>query len=293
MYETERSVKAFLDGGDLHYLHKKEIHSFLLSVDMEEAGDCMMAITAHDEEDLSCHVVYKDNVPEHARKNVVEYLTRANYGLFLGNFQMDMDDGQIVYQVGTVHSDQIVSKEEIARMVHVAGEMVRRYGKGLQDVIDGVCSPEEAVAKAERRKDPFGDIDEEVFASADSEDDEDGYRELITALNDEQLDHLMQAVGKAMADHVGVKRKRDPIPEEYLAVVEDLQSGELLKLSLLLLRERFRRLGVGPDVAEEQKEEETSLDEMSEAEMRRRAAVLSLKVRMREKLAGSGHATDR
>ena len=40
-------------------------------------------------------------------------------------------------------------------------------------------------------------------------------------------------------------------------------------------------------------EEEISLDEMSEAEMRRRAAVLSLKVRMREKLAGSGHATDR
>lgn len=283
MYETERSVKDFLDEGSMRYLHKKESHSFIMNLDMgKNVSDCMMAITAHDEEDLSCHIVYEDNVPEHARRSVVEYITRANYGLFLGNFQMDMDDGQLVYQVGTVHSDHIVSKEEIARMIHTAGDMARRYGKGIHDVIDGVCSPEEAVEEAERSYDLFGDADGEEPGSEHSGESEDDYRGIIASMTEEQLDHLTEAVGQALADCVGAKREAGYIPEEYAAVVADLSRGELLKLSLNLLKERFGRMSLDRKAEEEERD-----DEMSEEEMRRRAAVSSLKARLREKLTGS------
>src|SRR5438105_2189180 len=35
------------------------------------------------------------SAPEAKRARVVEYITRANYGLIIGNFEMDVDDGEI------------------------------------------------------------------------------------------------------------------------------------------------------------------------------------------------------
>ncbi|MCL4505190.1 MAG: YbjN domain-containing protein [Chloroflexi bacterium] len=35
------------------------------------------------------------NVPAQKRQVVAEYLTRVNYGLLLGNFEMDFEDGEV------------------------------------------------------------------------------------------------------------------------------------------------------------------------------------------------------
>ncbi|MBQ4050858.1 MAG: YbjN domain-containing protein [Oscillospiraceae bacterium] len=288
MYEMEREVRNFLDEGKMHYLYQEDAHAFLMGVEMDEdAGECMMAITAHDEEDLSCHIIYKDNVPEKSRMEIVKYITRANYGLFLGSFQMNMEDGQIVYQVGTVHSDHVVFKEEIARMIHVAEDMVRRYSKGFRDVIDGVCSPEEAVEQAER-EDLFGDICDEFFSPDHAEVDNNDYGEMIAVMTEEQLDFLIDAVGNALAGQLGVKKKICDIPEEYIEVVDGLSGGELLMLKIILLRERFHRMGLD-DV---QEEEEQDFQEMSEEEKRRRMAASFLKESLRERLVGSEHKTE-
>lgn len=38
------------------------------------------------------------NVPEDRRLALAEFLTRANYGLFIGNFEMDWQDGEVRYK---------------------------------------------------------------------------------------------------------------------------------------------------------------------------------------------------
>ena len=37
-------------------------------------------------------------IPEDKRADVQEYLTRANHGLIIGNFEMDLDEGEVRYK---------------------------------------------------------------------------------------------------------------------------------------------------------------------------------------------------
>lgn len=41
---------------------------------------------------------YDADVPEPKRTRVAEYLTRANYGLVIGNFELDMESGHVRYK---------------------------------------------------------------------------------------------------------------------------------------------------------------------------------------------------
>src|SRR5262245_1344418 len=42
--------------------------------------------------------VCQTNTPEGKRPAMAEYLTRANYGLYIGNFELDFNDGEIRYK---------------------------------------------------------------------------------------------------------------------------------------------------------------------------------------------------
>jgi hypothetical protein len=48
------------------------------------------------------------NVPEDKRLSMADFLTRANYGLKVGNFEMDFSDGEIRYKTSiNVENDQL------------------------------------------------------------------------------------------------------------------------------------------------------------------------------------------
>jgi hypothetical protein len=48
---------------------------------------------------------------------MAEYLTRANYGLILGNFAMDMADGEVHYKVSVDFEDGLLSPKMANNML--------------------------------------------------------------------------------------------------------------------------------------------------------------------------------
>jgi len=84
---------------------------------------------------------------------VVEYLTRVNYGLRVGNFEFDYRDGQVRYKtyhcLDDVGSADAVSDEAIRREYEMVLNMFERYGDGLVAMMDGDSSPEAEIEKAE------------------------------------------------------------------------------------------------------------------------------------------------
>ena len=81
---------------------------------------------------------------------VAEFLTRANYGLLRGRFELDLSDGEIffhdaVYGLG----DFVPSQKAIDRLISHGLAMVEMYGDALLKVICEVATPEEAVNEAE------------------------------------------------------------------------------------------------------------------------------------------------
>src|SRR3954467_14939357 len=51
-----------------------------------------------DLEQFIFYVVMPVRAPAQMRLAVAEYITRANYGLRIGNFEMDFDDGEVRYK---------------------------------------------------------------------------------------------------------------------------------------------------------------------------------------------------
>jgi len=89
------------------------------------------------------------NAPEGRRMAVAEFLTRANYGLFIGNFELDMDDGEVRYKTSIDVEGDRLSPAMVKPLVYANVLMMDRYLPGIMSVIFGNVAPEEAVAKVE------------------------------------------------------------------------------------------------------------------------------------------------
>ena len=79
----------------------------------------------------------------------MEYITRANYGLYIGNFELDCDDGEVRFK--TYHSceDTLPTEEQIRVNVYLGIMMLDKYGDGLCKVIFGMATPAEAIGVIE------------------------------------------------------------------------------------------------------------------------------------------------
>ena len=86
---------------------------------------------------------------ENCMAQVAEYLTRANFGLSNGNFELDYRDGEIRYKVFISCRDMLPSAAVLREAVILPVDMFDRYGNGLLAVLLGVRTPEEAIREAE------------------------------------------------------------------------------------------------------------------------------------------------
>lgn len=88
-------------------------------------------------------------VPEEARPAAAEYLTRANYGLRLGNFEMDFSDGEVRYKSSLDFEDEVLSPALIKHAIYPAVQTMDRYMPGLMAVVYGGKQPAEAIDEIE------------------------------------------------------------------------------------------------------------------------------------------------
>ena len=88
-------------------------------------------------------------VPEDKRPAVADYLTRANYGLILGNFEMDFRDGEIRYKTSIDVEGGELTTQMVKTLVYVNVMMMDKYLPGVMSVIYANTPPADAVAKIE------------------------------------------------------------------------------------------------------------------------------------------------
>ncbi len=80
---------------------------------------------------------------------VCEYLTRANFGLGIGNFELDFPTGTIRYKVTINCRSGLPGFTVLSDLVSVPVAMFNRYGAGLVAVNAGTETAEEAAKKAD------------------------------------------------------------------------------------------------------------------------------------------------
>jgi hypothetical protein len=87
--------------------------------------------------------------PEEARLAVAEFITRANYGLRIGNFELDMSDGEVRYKSSLDFEGTRLTDQWIKNAIYPAVQTMDRYFAGLMQVMYAQSSPEEAIAAIE------------------------------------------------------------------------------------------------------------------------------------------------
>lgn len=84
------------------------------------------------------------------RPAAVEYITRVNFGLCFGAFEMDLSTGAIYFRTSVpIDPQQGVTTHALRRQIDLGHFMMSRYLAGLLAVAIGGADPAEAVAAAE------------------------------------------------------------------------------------------------------------------------------------------------
>lgn len=81
---------------------------------------------------------------EDHRLAIAEYLTRVNYNMRIGNFELDMTDGEIRFKDYAFVGDGPVQTELIASMVFIPLQMMDLYSDGILSVLFDFKTPREA-----------------------------------------------------------------------------------------------------------------------------------------------------
>jgi len=102
-----------------------------------------------DQEQLVFYSVCPINPPENKRLAVAEFLTRANSGMIIGNFEMDFEDGEIRYKTSIDVEGDSLSSALIKRLVYANVMMMDAYLPGIMSVIYGDVEPKDAIAQIE------------------------------------------------------------------------------------------------------------------------------------------------
>jgi len=89
------------------------------------------------------------NVPADKRPLVADFLTRANYGLILGNFEMDMNDGEVRFKTSIDVQGGQLTTGMVKTMIYVNVLMMDKYLPGIMSVTYGAATPADAIAKIE------------------------------------------------------------------------------------------------------------------------------------------------
>jgi hypothetical protein len=89
------------------------------------------------------------NAPENKRLAIAEFLTRANSGMIIGNFELDFADGEIRYKTSIDVQGDFLSFELIKQLVYANVTMMDEYLPGIMSIIYGNASPEDAIAQIE------------------------------------------------------------------------------------------------------------------------------------------------
>jgi hypothetical protein len=76
-------------------------------------------------------------VPEERRSEVAQFLTRANYGLAAGNFELDFDDGEVRYKTVLQLRGDEVDSSTLKGLVRANGIAMETYLPGIGAVISG------------------------------------------------------------------------------------------------------------------------------------------------------------
>ncbi|MEX1367587.1 MAG: YbjN domain-containing protein [Nannocystaceae bacterium] len=125
---------------------------FRFEDDLDHQWGCL-AVAHEEAEQLAFYSVVLSAVPPERRAEVTDFIMRTNYGMQVGNFEMDLDDGEIRFKtsidVEGVELDRALCDNLVSLNLMIMGT----YFDGLMAVVSGEKRALEVVGEFEHYDD--------------------------------------------------------------------------------------------------------------------------------------------
>lgn len=96
-----------------------------------------IAVVFEDEERVAFYSLIEEPVPAERRSAVARYLTRANLGLSIGNFELDLDGGMVRFKTSADLEGGRLTEQMMTNLAYANVLTMNRYVGGLLEVVQG------------------------------------------------------------------------------------------------------------------------------------------------------------
>jgi hypothetical protein len=94
---------------------------------------------------------FGDRVAAHQSQQMMEFVTRANFGLVTGNFEFNLDDGEVRFKSSIDFSNTELNETLIRNLIRSSMDAVEQYADAAVKVIRGELKSKEAIDEVEGR----------------------------------------------------------------------------------------------------------------------------------------------
>lgn len=151
MGQIFETVANFFKEDEWEFFQLEEQTVLQMSFTGENSNWTCYAQARDEDEQFLFYSVCPVKVPQDMQLAVAEFVARANYGLLIGNFELDFTDGEIRYKTSIDVQDDRLSSALIKQLVYTNVLMMDRYLPGIMAVIYAGASPEQAIAQIENQ----------------------------------------------------------------------------------------------------------------------------------------------
>ena len=144
-----QAVQAFLREMEWNWEQLDE-HRLRVLVSGDNGRWTWMAAWSEDDTLFISYSICPSNVPQNRRLAVAEFLTLANYGLSLGNFELDFRDGEVRFKTSVPLKKDKLSRSMVRELAFCGYSLMDRYMPSLMAVAFGKVSPRKAIEQAEQ-----------------------------------------------------------------------------------------------------------------------------------------------
>ena len=144
------SITSFLDSHKYRYTTYDGVEKVTLSLAGKHADYRVEMRMTHEGEFFQINIHYPFRIrDEEQRRSVAELLARANYGILVGHFELDMHDGETRFHVTHLVQGLPLTPETVERLLYTGLSSMDRYLPALMQHLHAGHTPEDAVYLAE------------------------------------------------------------------------------------------------------------------------------------------------
>ncbi|MEB3231827.1 MAG: YbjN domain-containing protein [Leptolyngbyaceae bacterium] len=131
-------------------LIKEERSPTLYTTFQGDHGRWLCRAEAHDgDQRLVFYSLYGPMVPAARREAIALFITRANYGLVVGNFELDLDSGELRYKTSIDLEGSRLTPALMSAIAYNNVLTMDQYLPGIEAVIERSLPPQTAIQQVE------------------------------------------------------------------------------------------------------------------------------------------------